>query len=65
MFVTSGHLGPFLYAAVKERGVSRVSILGWYSELGAWGTRELGGGDLGSNPGSSVACMTSLVTQPI
>ena len=54
----------FLCAAVKERGVSRVYILGWCSELGG-GTRELRGGDLGSNPGSCMTCVTSLVTQPV
>ena len=34
-FPGPGHmrLGPFLCAAVKERGVSRVSILGWCLEL--------------------------------
>lgn len=54
---------PFVCAAVKERGVSQISILDRCSELG--GTRELRGGDLGSNPGSCMTCVTSLVTQPV
>lgn len=35
-------LCPFLCAAVKERGVSRISILGRCSELGGLGSSEVG-----------------------
>lgn len=39
-----GHFGPFLCAAVKERGVHRVSILDWCSELGVLESLRRGSG---------------------